>query len=135
MNLKLLNKIAIIAMACMLPILIFIGIRSNKRKERELVEDSRYTIGYAYKWRSQYRSGSDIYYSYQVNGVDFHTRQYSGISQRKLTGRRYFVKYYPPNPQNSRLLLEHPVPDWLKAPPNGWAEMPKLDLENKRIVE
>lgn len=135
MNLKLLNKIGKIAMACMIPILIFIGVRSNKRKERELGEDSRFTIGYAYKWQSLYKSGSHMYYSYLVNEVEFDDSQPCGISRRKLAGGKYFVKYYTPNPQNSKILLDDPVPDWLKAPPNGWAEMPKLDMKNKRILE
>lgn len=136
MNLEPLNKIGKTILICLIPIMIFIGIKSNRKKERELAEDSSFTVGYASKWQSENRSGSYMYYSFWVRSKRYESREPCGIERRKLVRKRYFVQYYTPNPHNSKLLLDHPVPDWLtEAPPSGWAEMPELDMKNKKIIE
>lgn len=45
------------------------------------------------------------------------------ISQ-PLMGHRFLVKYYPPDPDNSVLYLQAPVPDSISPPSQGWDAPP-----------
>ncbi|WP_282036683.1 hypothetical protein [Saccharicrinis aurantiacus] len=135
MNLKLLNKIAKTIFITGGVIMIILGIKNTIRIERELAEETRFTIGYVIKWYQGAKGKPTVNYSYTIERKNYESSEYIKSGYKKSVGKRYFLKYYPLNPQNSKLLLDDPVPDWLKAPPNGWAEMPKLDMENKRILE
>ncbi|MBK6483396.1 MAG: hypothetical protein KBF75_14460 [Saprospiraceae bacterium] len=91
---------------------------------KKLESDSKYTIGLVTE--SNTRSFRYYYYfDYNVDGI-----QYSGLATphsykpSQVMGKRFYVRYYPPNPDNSEILFDHPVSDSVHAPPEGWGKLP-----------
>ncbi len=91
---------------------------------KKIVSDSKYTIGLVTEFDT--RGFSYFYYfDYIVNGI-----QYSGLATphsykpSQVMGKRFYVRYYPPDPDNSEILFDQPVSDSIHAPPDGWEELP-----------
>lgn len=136
MNTNHLNKIVLTLFICGGVLLVICAFINQLKKDKRLERESRITIGCVYRYSSGFKSSNTVGYSYSINGVEYKSSNQINLSGKKHVNKRFFVKYSPLNPKNSKILLEYPVPDWLiEAPPNGWEEIPKLDMENKRIVE
>ncbi len=113
---------------------LFIGFGIKKYRERKLETYYRITIGTILEINPGWHSTC---YYYLVNNEKY------TIEDRKpgkdwnciKTHKRFFIRYIPDSPYFSRIFSDKPAPDWLEAPPNGWAEIPKLDMKNKRVID
>lgn len=89
----------------------FILAQKNKKDAKLLDENGRYIIGTTEGWVHNHRSSDyALDYSYTVNGVIYKTFMYldniSGIETKK---GKYLVRFYPPNPRISKILLNYKV--------------------------
>ncbi|MCD8174271.1 MAG: hypothetical protein LUD76_12615 [Alistipes sp.] len=80
-------------------------------------------------------SGYKATFTYTLDG-----RAYSGGNSdyafnRSMTGRRYFVLVAPGKTRKTKLLYDHPVPDWFTADPpsQGWNRLPSAE-ELRKIM-
>ncbi len=113
---KTLNTIGLIVFF----LIVFSLIVKNILDIRALEKESRFTIGEITKIEAS-SGGYRIYFRYNV--LDKEYEPFSGIYRpdKRLIGKRFYVKFSPSNPSNCKLLLDKPVSDHLKeAPPEGW---------------
>jgi len=115
------NYIVIISVLICLIYFIYKIDKDNK----ELSLNSRYTIGIV---NSVYPiiGGFNIKYTYEVNTIEYEgINRTNKISLNKI-GDIFIVQFSPNDPNNSKILLNHQISDSLvKAPKNGWVEIPK----------
>lgn len=94
----------------------------------KLENENRITVGYVFDVVQLYgRSGYSLYFNYTVNGKKYEKdlTVYKNQNPESLLNKRFFVSFYPPNPNNSQILLNEPVPDQLKEVPlDGWEKIP-----------
>lgn len=90
-------------------------------------QEHRYTVGTVYDTHWTLKAGQFADARFFVGGekyiVDADADQQAG---RVLVGRRFLVKYYPPDPQHYNVLyLDAPVPDYITdVPAEGWSVPP-----------
>jgi len=86
-----------------------------------------YTIGTINKiWKPASGNINAGYYYYinnkkYRNSVDRH-----GHEEIAKVGNRFIVEYPEGHESHGILLYDHPVPDSIEAPPEGWDEMPEF---------
>ncbi len=83
----------------------------------------------------RHRHRSRAYFNYKLYGEP-HSGSYTHIGlNTSLDGHRYFVLVAPGKTRKTKLLYDHPVPDWFTiAPPDtGWAAIPS-DKELRQMV-
>lgn len=73
------------------------------------------------------------FYEFKINGVKFEGGGNSVIQDTKLdrraTGSRYYVVYFPENPSINSLLPDCELSDSLTCPQNGWDHIPCVLLK------
>lgn len=99
----------------------------EKYEELQLFKNNRYTTGKIIDSRSTPRIGQKVVFSYYVNGREYTSFDLIELDRQVTVDELFFVKFDPSNPDNSEILLDHPVPDRLKkdVPPDGWKELPE----------
>ena len=103
-------------------------------KPNQLEKNHRYTVGRIFRLRSTAELGMVADFDYYVG-----KKKYSGSftleyvkETTQQVGERYYLKFYPPDPENCYILLEKTVPDSLKEiplndemiPTEGWKTIP-----------
>ncbi len=110
------RDITLVIVAIIIVGLIIMNIRENHLLEKE----HRYTIGKIYEIRGT-SSGYCPHYIYYVNGKKYDGSMAVEYPDYNIIGKRYVVKFYPPNPDICNILLNKPVDDSIKKVPNsGW---------------
>lgn len=91
----------------------------------KLRKNHRYTIATVYKTHWSAKSGKFADSRYTVQGREYLvSADADKLAGQELVGRRFLVKYYPPDPSIDVLRLDAPVPDSLTAPADGWVRPP-----------
>jgi len=122
MNSKKVKITGIILFFIILNIIILKNIIDNQSLKRE----SRYTIGEITGVLANGNSGYRITFDYYVQGNKYSA--FDGIykNNKKLVGKRFYVKFSPNNYKNCKLLLDKPVLLNIKeAPKEGWDNIPE----------
>lgn len=125
------KKNVIIGALFIICVLIFAMIESHS--VNQLMQKGNFTIGKYTEWKVGGRGGILHYYIFKVNDKLYEAGQQTGNDAE--TGHLYFVIFNPADPNESRLLMNIPVPDSIrKVPKNGWSHLPiKLDNEHEII--
>src|SRR5690625_5257871 len=90
--------------------------------QNDLIKNGNFTIGKVDKWESM-KGGIIYYYSFNVADKKYKKDERSGNNGSENS--YYFVIFNPNDKNNSRILLNLPVPDSIKeAPKNSWKELP-----------
>lgn len=103
----------------------FILLRPFVINPAKLNKNHRFTIGTVFKKRAPANGDVDAIVYFYVNGT-----QYDGaigvgnFDHEVYVGDRYIVKFYPPDPNISRVITTSRVESKLEAPPEGWDYMP-----------
>ena len=129
---KLINKISI---GVFLGLIIVYGIWAINKTTKDyfnLSNDHRFTIGIVDTIK---RSGKGwvIFYNFNVNKI--HYNRYVGIkgNDTSLIKKTFYLMFYTKNPNNSKIMLNCPVPDSIKViPEKGWVRIPLIDQNKKR---
>lgn len=105
--------------------IIILGIVKITSDKKKLDEESRITIGVIFKY-DYYRFRYWYYYSYSVSGVSYiHSIRSEEFKPSEVMNKRFYVSFYPDNPQNSEILINKPVPDTMNTVPlEGWLSIP-----------
>ncbi len=128
MNNKILKTIGI----SLLFLLIALVIAKYYFDKNSLKNEYRITIGNVYNYEILTRSGYDLYFNYSVNGKKYKADYIIYNNPKSFINRRFFVAFLPSNPENSKIILEKPVPPSLKqAPLEGWGKIPRLTRKGK----
>jgi hypothetical protein len=105
----------------------------NNRRLKENASDRkanlRYTIGVTGKTHHNIKSSKPtVEFVYNVGLIDYSGNEHIDAQFEKsvvANGGRYYVEFSSKNPNNSKLLLEYPVPDTVtNKPEDGWTYMP-----------
>jgi hypothetical protein len=90
-------------------------------REYKLSNNHRFTIATTLG----HGGGGSVDFEFKVNGVIY--KRGDRGKQLITNGRRYFVKYYVPDPsQLAKVISNEEVPDCIgEPPPDGWKEIPK----------
>ena len=90
-----------------------------------LEENHKYSICTVSRFEG-IKGGFSVGYSFNVLNSEYTVGEIVQVGNKGIIGKRYFVMFYPPNPQNSKILIDKPVPDSIKeAPPEGWDKIPE----------
>jgi hypothetical protein len=90
--------------------MLFLGIKRYVFDDNRLKSNHRFTIATVYKISYPVDGGPDADFLYCVNKVvykDFIS--FNGGQHKIEVGNKFLLKYYPPNPKTSRILLVQPV--------------------------
>ncbi len=96
------------------------------KKGRKLRRDHRYTTATIYKTHWSLKSGKFADSKFVVRNVTYTvSADADQLSGETLVGRRFLVKFHPPEPDIATLYLNAPIPDDVPAPPaDGWDVSP-----------
>jgi len=106
-------------------------IKKNKLKEGP----SAYTIAVITGVNSGAKVPPWFDYKFKVQGKTYKNQysisdkmaRYSWSKLEEYIGKRFYVKFYIPDPGNNELQIYKPVPcDIKEAPPEGWTKIPKV---------
>ena len=108
-----------------------------KVKEKERIQNARYTIGITGEKHHNIKSSQPtVEFYYTVLGKKYQSIEYIGATYEKtvlLNGGRYFVEFSSKDPTNSMLLLGLPIPDLIQSfPDSGWVDIPKTYIDNSK---
>ncbi|MBC8084755.1 MAG: hypothetical protein H7Z21_16270, partial [Hymenobacter sp.] len=101
-----------------------VGARVRRAKFNQ---ERRYTVGEVYDTAWTLKSGKNAYCRYFFNGKSYTVHANADrLAGQQLLGRRFLVKFHPPNPQRySVFYLDAPVPDYITdIPAEGWLVPP-----------
>ncbi|MFO7825301.1 MAG: hypothetical protein R6V72_15290 [Cyclobacterium sp.] len=87
-----------------------------------------YTIGTLGSTYKPYGQGSKIRFTFEFYGKKFKSDNPKGYNEAK--SKTYLIEVPVKDIDKSRILWDYPVPDTLKAPYEGWKEIPAF-LSNK----
>lgn len=86
-----------------------------------------FTVGKILKVYKPLKGNTRVQYFYQINGKEEkETVSNYGYEKVALPGRRFLVQYPEGYENEGVMLLDHPVPDSIDAPSEGWDEKPDL---------
>lgn len=123
--LKKMNRITKTDFVVVLILLVILAMAINaERNNRNLYENSRYTIGTTIR-RTYNRFGqSFIDYKYSVEGKEYIcSQEYEQTEIKK--GENYYVIFQSNKPKISKLLIDKGITSTIDyIPYNGWAELP-----------
>lgn len=100
-----------------------IGIYNNFKTNNLLSLDQKYVVGQVRKVEYPAKGGPSITleYRYQENNYSV----WSKIGEYEAEKNDKFLVLIPKGHENEGIILfDHPVPDEIEAPPNGWDEVP-----------
>lgn len=125
-----LERKAIIVGIALILLLIFIS--KGCREDALLLGNRRYTIGTVTGYKSvKFRYNYN--YEFMVNGKAYTDRSTFSDRHEEWISKRFFVAYYPNDPDISEVFFYNPVPDSIShAPKNGWEET-NVKLIDKNI--
>jgi hypothetical protein len=122
----------------MLMLASFLGYFINKaiNSKNALKDEQSYTVGICLRtYKGIKQSLPFVEYEYVVENKKYkHSHDYSPRIYQAEVGSKYLVMYSPSNPENSRIMLKEILHDSIKAPIEGWANVPfsikdSLDFE------
>lgn len=92
----------------------------------KLRRNHRYTIATIYKTHWSLKSGKFADSKYIVNGVEYTcSADADALAGEQLVGRKFLLKFHPPDPDLAVLYLNAPIWDPVPAvPADGWADPP-----------
>jgi len=102
-------------------VLLILGLVAMNLYDNYLLKnDYKYTIGEIYEIRGT-RSGYIPHLKYYIKNKEYDAGFRIREPDKSYIGRRFIIKFYPPNPDNCDIFLNMPVPDSIKeAPIMGW---------------
>jgi len=116
-------------LVCVIGFMVFKYYDGNE-KEKKLEANHRYTIAVLTRYSSS-TFGEKLFFSYDVQGRQIKNRENQSLTKEefnKLKEFRYYVMYWPQEPDVCVLFLNLPVPDSIKnIPPDGWKKIPAVD--------
>ncbi|WP_375585536.1 hypothetical protein [Cyclobacterium xiamenense] len=86
--------------------------------------DKAYTIGELGKTYKPYGQGTKIRFSFTFQGEVNNSQNGIGNNEIKKGQKTYLIEVPIKDIRKSRILWDYPVPDTLKAPYEGWEEIP-----------
>jgi hypothetical protein len=101
------NRIAAFLMVC---IVLFVVVKRYVLDEGRLNSNHRFTIATVYKISYPADGGPDADFQYCVNQVVY--KNYASFNpnqQKNIVGKKFLLKYYPPDPKIARILLGKPL--------------------------
>ncbi|GGH71101.1 hypothetical protein HNQ91_003158 [Filimonas zeae] len=101
------NRIAAVLMVCLM---FFLAVKRYVFDDGKLRSNRRFTIATVYRISYPAEGGPDADYQYCVNQVTY--KNSASISTQKpqpVVGDKFLLKYYPPDPQVARILLDKPI--------------------------
>ncbi len=131
-NKKLLNAIGLIVFFGYFAVGIIISLI---REQKLQIGPSAYTIAVITDVESGAKVSPWFDYHYKVNNkvyfgmysITDKMRRYPWEKLEKYIGKRFYVKFYIPDPDNNELLIYKPVPCELdSAPLHGWKKIPEV---------
>jgi len=94
-------------------------------EKKVLKEDYRFTIATIIDRYFPAEGGPDVDYSYYVNNKSYIGSYQSVMKPSVQLHKRYYIKFYPKDPNIANILFDMPVPDSIKeAPDEGWEVLP-----------
>ncbi|WP_375585527.1 hypothetical protein [Cyclobacterium xiamenense] len=81
-----------------------------------------YTIGTLTSTYKPYGQGTKIRFAFEFNGVNYKSDNPKGYNE--AVSKTYLIEVPIADVKRSRILWDYPVPDTLKAPFEGWKEIP-----------
>ncbi|SNS77189.1 hypothetical protein SAMN05421640_1173 [Ekhidna lutea] len=104
-------------------ILVSIGIFVYFKWLESLPQD--YSIGEVFNVYKPLKGGKVAQFKYRVDGIEYNQSVgISGYYNLVKEGTRFSVEYPEDHTGEGVMLLDHPVPDGIEAPPGGWDEKP-----------
>jgi len=94
----------------------------------KLKKNTRYTVGYFKNKSIPLESSFTIKCDFTINEIKYIATAViddEDFYNKSKKGDRFFIKYHPLNPKNSKILIDIKVPDSLIViPKNGWKSIP-----------
>lgn len=87
--------------------------------------EKRYVIGQVLKIHPLLRQGVQVSYQFSIYDLQY-TKSFPRGNFSPKVGERYIVEVPIKDWDNSKILLDHPVPDTLKSPWEGLEEVPEF---------
>jgi len=95
---------------CMVFLLFFVVIKRYVFDESKLNSNYQFTQAIVYRISYPSEGGPDADFKYCVNQIEYKGYISFNPKQQKITvGRKFLLKYYPPNPNIARILLNKPI--------------------------
>jgi len=92
-----------------------------------------YTIGKLGSTYKLYGQGTSIRFSFTYYGKKYNSHNSLGYNEIGNGQNKYLIEVPIKDIGKSRILWEYPVPDTLKAPYEGWEEIPEF-LKKKEVA-
>lgn len=110
----------ILATSLLLWICIVVYYNSQKLKR-----ESKISIGTVTKYKL-YKLRYDYYYNFNVNNIKYIGAIHGeSLKPNDVIGKRFYVRFYPLDPNISEILFDYPVSDsTIYAPVEGWKKLP-----------
>lgn len=87
--------------------------------------EKRYVVGQVLQIHPLLRQGVQVKYQFSIYDM-LYTKSFPRENFSPKVGQRYIVEIPIKNRDNSKILLDHPVPDSIKSPWEGWEEIPEF---------
>ncbi|NHE57916.1 hypothetical protein [Cyclobacterium plantarum] len=81
-----------------------------------------YTVGILGDTIKPYGQDFQVRFNFDFNGLRRHS--FNSIGDNNIESKTYLIEVPIRKPGRSRILWDYPVPDTLKAPYEGWEEIP-----------
>lgn len=85
-----------------------------------------YTIGELGKTYKPYGQGTNIRFSFTYYGQRYNSHNSLGYNKVYKDQKKFLIEVPIKDIDRSRILWDYPVPDTLKAPYEGWEEIPEF---------
>ena len=103
-------------------VLLFVYYGNEWYETRYRAIEKNYVVGELEKTYRIYGQGTSIDFNFIYYGKKYRASNYLGIN--KLASKNYLIEVPTTDLKKSRILWDYPVPDTLKAPYEGWEEIP-----------
>ncbi|WP_375585531.1 hypothetical protein [Cyclobacterium xiamenense] len=119
---KMYNRELIKTTIKILLVLVFVYFGNQWYENRYDAFEKNYVVGELEKTYRIYGQGTSIDFSFTYYGKKYDASNYLGTN--KLASKKYLIEVPTTNLKKSRILWDYPVPETLKAPYEGWEEIP-----------
>lgn len=105
-------------------VLLFVYFGNEWYENRYHAFEKNYVVGELGKTFRMYGQGTSINFNFNYYGKRNNASNYLGTN--KIKSNKYLIEVPIKDIKKSRILWDYPVPDTLKAPFEGWKEIPEF---------